>query len=41
MGSLLKSKYARASLARSANSVVMRRHRPAVPGQSNGPGGES
>jgi hypothetical protein len=41
MGSLLKSKYARASLARSAKSVSMRWLRPAAPNQSNRPGGQS
>ena len=41
MGSLLKSKYARARVARSAKSVHMHRFTPAAPKQSNGRGGES
>jgi hypothetical protein len=41
MGSLLKSKYARARVARSVKSVHMRRLSPAAPRQSNGQGGRS
>ena len=41
MGSLLKSKYARARAARSVKSIHMRRLKPASPRQSNGQGGES
>jgi hypothetical protein len=41
MGSLLKSKYARASLARCAKSVSTRRLGPAAPNQSNRLGGQS
>lgn len=35
MGSLLKSKYARARVARSVKSVHMSRLKPAAPKQSN------
>ena len=41
MGSLLKSKYARACVARSVKSVHMRRLRPTAPDQFNGRGGQS
>ena len=41
MGSLLKSKYARARVACSAKSVPMFRLKPVIPKQSNGQGDES
>jgi hypothetical protein len=41
MGSLLKSKYARARAARSVKSIYMRWLWPAAPNQSSGRGGAS
>jgi len=41
MGSLLKSQYARARVARSVKSIHMPRPKPAAPKPSNGRGGRS